>query len=344
MKFSDSNKWMSAICSLGVLLLVGCDNAPAIIGSPGSISLSIENPLQPDSQVSTFARSFNPEANPPSVTINGQAAVLRPIEGGQYEVTGTYPSNITVDVVWSQLFERAVLELATVSKSFTLRQGGSYSINAADYITNFDSDRDLDTNLFELKDEQGLGLNPRNSNLCTQCRSDVASHINRITPAEAPTIDGNYETIWNRSQFKDINGEAWLTSNGASESVFRFASMHDDQNLYLYVLREPDRDPSASDSMTFSIANIDQNQPVDVFDVFDLENMGDVGFTFQNGSLTRSGNVDATVAINNGSLLWEARVDLGSLGLLSDRFALFVGVGSDSTIEYFWDGVVVLKQ
>lgn len=344
MRLGKSRDWLPGIFSIGVLLLSGCENASTTAGDNGIISLSIENPLKPEAQESN--RSFDPESNPPAVSINGEPATVRPLGGGIYEVTGTYPSNITVDVVWSQLFESAVLELATVSKSFALQDGGSYSIDAADYITNFDSDRDLDTNLFELKDEQGLGLNPRNSNLCTRCRSDVASHINRISPTDSPVIDARYDDIWNRSQFKDINGDAWLTSNSnGAQSNFRFASMHDDQNLYLYVLRDPDSGaPSASDGVEFGFVNIDQNQSIDVFDIPSEAIVGDVEFYYyQNGFVDSTENIVATVANNSNALIWEARVDLGSLSLLSDRFAMYVIVEEQSDY-HIWEGVIFLKQ
>ncbi|MFK7858401.1 MAG: fasciclin domain-containing protein [Granulosicoccus sp.] len=72
--------------------------------------------------------------------------------------------------------------------------------------------------------------------------------IPRIDAAQAPMIDGRYDPIWNDGAvFNDVNGESLsidnlMLENGArrfnGSTEMRWLAMHDDSNLYVFVLGE----------------------------------------------------------------------------------------------------------
>jgi len=370
-------------CELSRFLLLGisfvsasgCTETPSTTNDSRSFSLSIESPLPTESLSNLQPRNFDPASITPSISLNSVPAEVVSLGGGAYQVTGSFSTNrVTVDVDWSQVFEDAPLQLAEASETFSVADGSSHSILMEDYNIDFDKDGDLDFNLDELKN----GLNPRNSNSCTRCRSDVASHINRIPASQRPEIDGQYDAIWNEAQFKDVNGDAVLSQGGDDDfatdnpgdepaddgRMFRFASMHDDQNLYLFVLQDTERGSNEriTENMNLDVAFAGISPDSEITNVFappagelvffTNPDTGGFGFPILQQGATYIDNFGFGEIGTNTEVVWEASFDLATISTSSnnfslDRFLLLVQVfelTDDSFTIWEWSGSVTLNQ
>jgi hypothetical protein len=143
-------------------------------------------------------------------------------------------------------------------------------------------------------DGDGLG------NVCDPTNDTVANDTNSnglnveilpISANQAPTIDGNYDTIWDSAQFFDNSGNRLSIDNlmvntgkdssrsdGSTE--FKWAAMHDGTNLYLFVFGE--------NTATATLQNDSANDQLHADDSVELF------FDGNNSKLDHYDNVDDT--------------------------------------------------
>ena len=122
-----------------------------------------------------------------------------------------------------------------------------------EFRSDFDEDEDGAANYIELRDD----FDPRNDNLCPDCRTDVDLTI--VRRAERPVIDGSYfngsgdarEDVWGEAQLEDREGRLAIDTllQGAGTGIGlsgrenddqppKWGAMHDGSDLFLFVLGE----------------------------------------------------------------------------------------------------------
>jgi len=159
---------------------------------------------------------------------------------------------LTIAVTWYEIPEQDAastivrdenLALATWSMERQITEHTEIAPSADDYTStgsDFDLDADGESNLSERR----VGSDPYNRLETTNTIPDV--RINRIDPANEPTIDGQYDAIWNEATGspQDQNEERFFVDNlivdqmGAQpnrETGYFWFAMHDDTNLYVTV-------------------------------------------------------------------------------------------------------------
>jgi len=254
-----ANLIQAAVLAACVLFITSCSeqsslemvNNPSTDTSAGNLNLTVPNQI-------LSARAVNLDALIAEVTINGETT--------SYDRTSDFTITTEIDngdmlnllVQWFQDDSDAAdpLLLASYSLSQQITGDSTISIPAAEFETDggaFDADDDTFSNLEELDENS----NPRNSNETPDNKPDV--RIPWVSPAETPVIDGLYDQIWDSARFSDVRGERLSIDNlminqGAirpdGDTEFRWAAMHDDSNLYIFVLAEtesrsnPTRDSS----------------------------------------------------------------------------------------------------
>jgi len=258
------------------LLLGGCNySQPSDLNNTEKeLELIVESPYASTGS-GAQTRAYNPNNLRLEVMLDGEMAQTVTETDGSRKVIGTVNNTtFAIAVKWFEQVDGIDLQLTSFQGQRNAADGNSVVIRNSEYeSTMFDRDKDGDSNLFE----RNNNTDPFNSNYCTSCRADIDVHINKISPSQAPTIDGQYDDIWSeRSQFKDRNGDLFINdlltvasdeylnqnyTNG--ESPFRWAAMHDGTYLYMLILGEqsPHQTPSIEsanfegDNITVSVSS-----------------------------------------------------------------------------------------
>lgn len=246
-------------------------------GAAGTFALPVPAPI-------ASARAVDLDALYVRIVFDGQEQT---ITEEPYIATFSAANGSTLDisVMWyEEDDERAEdLLLAAWSDSLEVNDNTSVAISSDDYLSTgaaFDTDSDGFSNLTERRENS----NPYNDGETPINRPDV--RIRWVNPVEAPVIDGLYDSIWSdRGKFDDIDGERLsidnlminqgaLQTNGNAQ--FRWFAMHDDSNLYVFVLGQvedistPIRDStSAWQDDTVNLFIDGNNSKGDSYDGFD---------------------------------------------------------------------------
>lgn len=235
----------------------------------------------------------------------------------------------------------------------------SLNVDAADYDTEgviFDRDNDGFYNL----EERRANSDPLDGNSVPETTPDV--RIGAINPADAPVIDGLYDSIYtDGAQFSDVDGNLLSIDNlmidqGAirsdQDTEFRWFAMHDNTFLYIFVLGE---DIDVATSIRDSDA-IFQDDSIDIF--IDADNSKGSSYDGINdrhllipliatpGDNSTSNSTVFTAGPNSASLpafdfatcvclggqnTWEVRLPLAGFGIARDRpFGIEVQLNEDN--------------
>lgn len=334
------------------LLLAACtENSSLQMGSDAATGTSSGAlNLAPPAQLLS-ARAINLEALIAEVTVNGNTQRFQ----------RSVPFTTTVDVANGDMLNLQVLwylEEAGSSPllltSFSLNQqitgNDTIAINSSDFTSEgsgFDADNDGYSNLRELESNS----DPNNSNITPEDLPDV--RIPLINPTEAPTIDGLRDTIYDRAVFDNFAGEQLsidnlmvdqgaLRPNGNTE--FQWFAMHDDINLYIFVLTEnfergnPTRDstdPWHDDNISLYFdGNNSKGESYDGFDdrhfyVTFLDRPEDNTNNDSNGfPFAQPGRNSAPIDLDNIEFVtcqcmpqysWEFKIPLSEVGITKDN-------------------------
>lgn len=152
---------------------------------------------------------------------------------------------LDLTVSWYETLQDSTpLPLTTWSISRQITGDINITSQATDYTSTgaaFDFDNDNFSNL----EERRAGSNPLIEEDTPENQPNA--RIRWVDPTEAPTINGFYDSIWNTAQFADVDGEKLYVDNlminqGAirpnGDTEFRWFALHDDINLYIFVLGE----------------------------------------------------------------------------------------------------------
>jgi len=252
-----------AFTGFAILFLSACDGnspsrGPDVVVEGDSIALGVPAQL-------LAVRAIDRTQLRAEVSFNGN-----PVEGEIEGDTWTGAFNIppdppfSIQITWIENF-MGDLALATLTTApQTVNRNGTISIDQNDYSTEvLDADSDGFSNLVE----RNAGSDPRNPNEVPNSSADnqrdpgmlinanqgdnenlaVDLRIARIEANQAPAIDGLYDDIWNSAFFVDNNGDTLRIDNlmvdqGAdradNDTEFQWFALHDDTNLYLFVLGE----------------------------------------------------------------------------------------------------------
>lgn len=229
-----------------VLCLTACDDhgEPNDL-SPGNAHLTGEFDLQvPEQLIST--RAIDLDALFAVISING-VEQPRWDQSTQYTSTFTVEKGDTLDlqISWFEtLADDTELLLASTTINQVITTDTELALTQEDYETSgerFDLDSDNFSNIVERR----AGSNPVDGASTPLNLPDI--RIQEINPADAPRIDGLYDQSWNNATFSEANGallfidnlmidQGALRSDGDAE--MRWFAMHDNVNLYIYVLGE----------------------------------------------------------------------------------------------------------
>ncbi len=232
------------MCRLAVaaLALAGCHPDGGVSRAPdGTLTLDVPPALQ--------VRAVDPLSLLPRVRVNGRGVVsIR--TNDQWTVRTTVPegSDVRVSITWIERIgqdpaTRVDLELARLLANIpTIEEDRTFLFTADDYETDvFDDDEDGISNLAER-------IGDTDPFSAADPGEDAARVLMpRIDPGDAPTIDGAYDPVWDRAQYRDRNGDELLIDNllindGAvlldGASGYRWGAMHDGEAMYLIVFAE----------------------------------------------------------------------------------------------------------
>ena len=230
----------AAVAALFLAAGCGPDAGDASLDADGTLRLPVPPQFDP--------RAVDPLNLVPRVLVNRVGVDSQRVDD-EWIARAVVPegSDVRISITW---FERIRRNGVTVS--LTLAElDRTISAISADQTRFFDAD-DYETDRF---DDDGDGLSnlaERNSNTSPFDRDDPGSdlarvRLPRIDPADAPTIDGAYDEIWDEAQYRDRNGEMLAIDNlmvdrGAvlldGESGYRWGAMHDGEALYLIAFTE----------------------------------------------------------------------------------------------------------
>lgn len=238
------SKPLVGMAVLALMISACSDSSNDRTDSPGMTGSAISSftVQQPDQFIGV--RALDLDALYANVTINGQDK--RYDQGTRIITTFpvTFGEMLDVQVQWFETYQNEALLLASWTLSQQVTEDISITVDSADYTSTgnaFDDDSDRYSNLQERRSES----DPRNPDDTPINRPDA--RIRWVNPAEAPVIDGLYDSIWDRANFSDVDGEQLFIDNlminqGAlrpdGDTEFRWFALHDDTNLYVFVLGE----------------------------------------------------------------------------------------------------------
>lgn len=347
----------------GCLLLVSACSEPTSVtvdsgtGSlpqQGTFTLSLPGHL-------SSVRAINLDALYAEVTIDGRLSTVK--QGTPITTTFSVTGGETLDlqVQWfEEQQNEAPLLLTSWSRSQRVTEDITINVASTDYTSTgaqgsvFDVDGDGFSNLEELRADS----DPYNTASTPLVRPDV--RIQWVNPVEVPVIDGLYDSIWDRAQFSDVDGEQLSIDNlminqGAvrpdGDTEFRWFAMHDDSNLYVFVLGEdvdtgtPIRDSTAiwqDDAVNLYIdGNNSKGSSYDGVDDWQLmvpllaspENPvgNSTVFTFGENSATGAGFEFASCLCSSGQHTWEFKLPLSAFNIQKDvPFGFEVQIDEDN--------------
>lgn len=329
------------------VLLSGCDQYPQSVSnnSDQALELIIEPPVVTTTVTQT--RAYNPDNLILAVAINGQPMQTVRRDDGRNQVAGINGSSFDVQIEWFENVDGIQIQLTDYQGRVSADSAGRVVLSSSDYSSNqFDMDGDGDSNLLERIND----TSPFNSNFCSSCSADIDVHIYSISPSEAPAIDGEYDDVWAKAQFKDRTGDLSFNLSSVSDEVsgdfasiyeneadVRWAAMHDGTYLYVLLLGEksPYQTPVVGDVVGVSTDSGATPLMLSLhgFDLFDV-----------NGNpATESSSLRDDVVANMGvclcegdQTLWEFRIPLDSDihdMIVGEPFVIFLSMTDDTNGE-----------
>lgn len=239
------------VCALLLLLgLVACNQNNQSLefqSNSGGSTLSMSPPAQ------LVNRAVVQQALSPTVTINGITVDM--VGAGVDELRWTGETVVppgtqtTMNVLWNEAFGPNQLALASVSRDL-----GVVNSNTTVVVTD-------DQYIYDIHDDDNDGfsnLNERINDTNPYDEFDPGAQtaqvlITEIDPADAPTIDGQWDSdIWPSAQFQDtsrarLDIHNLMIDQGATQldqqPSYRWGAMHDRENLYVIIFTEKVADP-----------------------------------------------------------------------------------------------------
>jgi len=379
---------LNTLLVMMALLLSACDQAQQInvnkdiensigndIGNDiKELTLLIESPTGIEN-TNALSRVYNPDNLILEVSLNNQLMSTVQLADGNYQVVGTVDTpSFGLEISWTERFNETpdAITIASYKNQINLAETDVVIIKQTDYESDsFDQDRDGDSNLFELINDTNIF----NSNECSTCSAIVDSRIHRISPDEAPTIDGVYDEIWNQAQFKDQEGDLDIVdligrsagnpvvsaTYGSEKPPFRIATMHDGSYLYVLLFGDisPNHTTNSNDSVdlllelaelkgkyinyTFQYDDGQSTQAKSALGIHDSNDLPELSLqnpTVELGGAIASMGVCPCTSEIGSQALWEFRLPFNTsfLDIEIDkpiRLLVFVRDYISST-EYFW--------
>lgn len=246
---STATQFIRSIALVGAIsTLSACSDQPSTnantASSSGEVSLSLFS--------GAYAiRALNLDNIFANVSINGDVTRLDTSEDIPLSIEVDDNDTLTLIVEWYESFSGEELLLGTYTFSEIITANRTLEIEDDDYVTfiqqgdSLDVDNDGFSNLEErVNDSNPLDVGSTPDNL-----PDV--RIKRIAAANAPVINGRYEDAWDSAEFDDTSGiqldvdnlminQGAIRPDGQDDGFgkMRWFAMHDDINLYLFVLGE----------------------------------------------------------------------------------------------------------
>ncbi len=261
---TNRRRWcLSALCAAA--MLSACDGSDTRVNEP-VISVATPEDLRD-------ARAVDRSALYVDVTINGETTSYAVDDTLDIRTSVARGAIYELDLIWYERISEGAavnynLPLAGARREFPVNDHQTISIGATEYTTEgaaFDYDNDGFWNLVERR----AGSDPNDSG---SVPTDPDVSIPRIDPTNAPSIDGNYDPIWENARFSDVDGNSLLIDNlmqdagvnptrSDGNSGFRWFALHDGESLYIFVIGE-----SGSTSTTYR-DSVDpwQDDSVDIY-------------------------------------------------------------------------------
>jgi len=332
------------------LLVLACDRT----GSDAVSTLEVDGAMSLKAPSVLMTRAVDPNNLVPRVTVNGiRQNIERTTNGWRTALIVPQGQQADIEILWIENIGFRQLRLADYRIVLaSVDRDRSIRVFPEDYRTDgvgldFDidgvsnlSERIADTDPFDSQDPG----------------PDFAQvFLPFIDPDEAPDIDGDYEEVWDRAQFRDRNrlrldidnlmiDQGAVRLDGATE--YRWAGMHDGQYLYLLIFGEGENGQTTFGDSTPDIWNDDaveifldgdnsKQQSYDGMDdrqvIFPLTPFGEPranGSAEDDGRFRlgfRSAPLDvaafdfATCLCEGAQHLYEVRIELAAAGIEIDR-------------------------
>lgn len=290
----------------------GYSTASLQAGEQGGMSLTPPPLLQ--------SRMINRQALSPVVTMNGTNIPMTGRDNGAVfsgNARIAEGSAVQVVITWTERVGIEDVRLLQVRRDFA-------AINRNEDIVI--SDDEYDGSAFD-DDEDGISnINERLEGTRHNDASDPGTSrpqvfIPYIQAESAPTIDGEYDTIWNNSQFRDRDRNTLSIDNlmvdqrtgdggvrGDGNAEFQWSAMHDGEYLYIFAFGElADRRTPFNDSTTiWHDDNLDlfidgDNSKLSAYDGVNDYHML-MPILKSNGDPNRSGDVDTRFEFGSNSI------------------------------------------
>jgi len=234
------------IAAISLVSLAACngnnDSELSIVQGANDSTISLSPPPL------LMTRAVNVQALEPRVTVNGDSITMREQQDnpGRWSGSTVVPrgTDTTVEVLWTEQFGPRTLPLASVTRDLGVVNNNTTTTLGSDtYIYDIhDDDDDGFSNISERINDTDPYDPLQPGSQSTQV------FIGQIDPADAPIIDGQWDTnSWPFSQFRDRNRVTLHMNNlmidqGATlqdgEPSYRWGAMHDGENLYLMMFAE----------------------------------------------------------------------------------------------------------
>lgn len=237
--------------TVAALALAACEPSPFEPVEPTTLTV----PVPPELAL----RAIEPDGLTLLASVDGQP-VETVRQGDRWALTARVAPNSTFDVSLQWCYadgeepdDDCPLPLGSLSRVVSVDESDrTLSVGFDDFVRDADEDRDGASNYVELRD----GFDPRNGNLCPDCRDDVdLTIVRRVT---RPQIDGRYFNgsddtrvdVWAEAQLMDrdgrlfverrLAGEADIGLTGREDDVQppKWGAMHDGRDLFVFVLGE----------------------------------------------------------------------------------------------------------
>lgn len=341
MSSSHRLAWVAAL-----LLVAGCERsaAPAPSAEAGALALTTPSALQ--------VRAVDEANLVPRVRVNGELlSVARTANGWRTSLVVPEGGPADIYILWFERIGFRELPLAEYRISIA-------SVDRDRSIRVFPEDYETDQLDFDIDGVSNIAERIANSDPFDENDpgTDFAQvFLPFIDPADAPDIDGEYDGIWDDAQFLDrdrfrLDIDNLMIDQGASrldgDTEYRWAGMHDGENLYLLVFGEGangqtpfgDSDPDVWNDDAVELFFDGDNSKLQAYDGIDdrqiiipltvlgeaSSNRSDDGsgrflLGFQSAPLQAQFFDFATCLCDGAQQLYEIRVNLAATNIQVDR-------------------------